>query len=421
MRILEVVHDYLPGHVGGTEIHAHQMARFLAGRGHAVTVATTERDLSAEEGAVRERELDGIPILELVHQREFAHMRESWRHPVAPAVFERLVGEFAPEVVHFHHLAHWGAECVALAERAGAEVVVTLNDFHLLCNEATLLRPDGELCERGPEGGCTACIAHLPLPGVADDDPLRGYHLGELMAERLETARHYLARVPRVVCPSRFLADRMVRAGVLREDQVLVKRYGYPGLTHGPRPVRRDGPLRVGYVGGIYPSKGVHVLVEAVASLAPGRVELDVHGVLEWFPDYVERLRALAGDAAIRFRGGFDPSDVDRVMQAFDVLVVPSVWYENMPLTIQEAFRNAVPVVTTDLGGMAEAVRDGVDGLLFPRGDAAALAERLARLADDRDLVERLVAGRPPVPTVEDIGAELEALYRERLAAAGRS
>jgi glycosyltransferase involved in cell wall biosynthesis len=133
--------------------------------------------------------------------------------------------------------------------------------------------------------------------------------------------------------------------------------------------------------------------------------------VLDWFPEYVERLRELAGDAAIRFAGRFDPADVDRVMQGCDVLVVPSVWYENMPLTIQEAFRNAVCVVATDLGGMAEAVRHEVDGLLFPRGDSQALAASLARLASDRDLAERLVAGRPDVPTVESIGAELEALY----------
>ncbi|MHC4261467.1 MAG: glycosyltransferase family 4 protein [Planctomycetota bacterium] len=413
MKILEVVHDYLPHHVGGTEIHAHQIACFLRERGHEVLVATTERDLEATEGTVRERELDGVPIREMVHQREFAHMRESWRHPIAPGVFDALLGEFQPDLVHFHHLAHWGAECVAIARKHGARVVVTLNDFHLLCVEATLLRPDGELCERGPEGGCTDCIAGLPLPGVADDDELRAFHLSELTRERLETHRWYLKDVPTVICPSRFLADRMIRAGVLREDQVVVKRYGYPGPTHPLRDAHSSGPLRVGYVGGIYPSKGVHVLVEAVASLDPGSVELDVHGILEWFPDYVERLRGASQGAAIRFQGGFEPEQIDTVMQSHDVLVVPSIWYENMPITIQEAFRNGVPVVATDLGGMAEAVRDGVDGLLFPRGDAQALASILARLAADRPELERLAAGRPAVPTVEQIGAEIEALYQE--------
>ncbi|MHC4894074.1 MAG: glycosyltransferase, partial [Planctomycetota bacterium] len=104
MKILEVVHDYLPHHVGGTEIHAHQIACFLRERGHEVLVATTERDLEATEGTVRERELDGVPIREMVHQREFAHMRESWRHPIAPGVFDALLGEFQPDLVHFHHL-----------------------------------------------------------------------------------------------------------------------------------------------------------------------------------------------------------------------------------------------------------------------------------------------------------------------------
>ncbi|MEO0652805.1 MAG: glycosyltransferase, partial [Planctomycetota bacterium] len=294
-------------------------------------------------------------------------------------------------------------------------VVVTLNDFHLLCAEATLLRPDGELCERGPDGGCTECLAGLPLPGVEADGSLRSYHLAELMGERLETHRHYLRSVPRVICPSRFLADRMVRAGVLREEQVLVKRYGYPGQTHPVRPVSTEGSLRVGYVGGIYPSKGVHVLVEAVASLPLGSATLDVHGVLDWFPDYVERLRSLAADAPIEFRGPFPPAEIDRVLQTLDVLVVPSIWYENMPITIQEAFRNAVPVVATRLGGMAEAIRDGVDGRLFPRGDAAALATILGQLASDRDALARLAEGRPDVPSVEHIGRQLEELYASLL------
>ena len=96
------------------------------------------------------------------------------------------------------------------------------------------------------------------------------------------------------------------------------------------------------------------------------------------------------------------------------MLVVPSVWYENMPLTIWEAFRNGVPVVTSDFGGMAEAVRDGQSGLLFPRGDARALAAGLGRLAADRTLLARLARGRPDVPDMGPIVDRLLEVYRGR-------
>ena len=78
MKILVVLHDYLPRHTGGSEIHAHQTARELARRGHEVTALFTERDLAARDGERREGRLDGVRTLEIVHQREYADVRESF-------------------------------------------------------------------------------------------------------------------------------------------------------------------------------------------------------------------------------------------------------------------------------------------------------------------------------------------------------
>ncbi|QDU66697.1 glycosyltransferase family 4 protein [Engelhardtia mirabilis] len=412
MRILAVVHDYLPAHIGGTEIHAHQMACHMLAAGHEVAVAFTERDLSAPEGQVRRGELDGVPTFEVVHQREYGDVRETFRPPVTPSVFAQLLAELKPELVHFQHFAHWGAECVGLARRSGAAVVVTLHDYHLICDAATLMRPDGSLCTTASSGDCSACLERYPHAAVGERPELASFRWAEVARDRIETHRWFLREADRVICPSHFLAARMVEARILREDQVEVMQAGYPGTYHPLRPARRGAALRVGYIGGIYPSKGVHVLVNAMRHLPAGVAELNVHGILEWFPDYVERLRAAAEGLPVTFHGRFEPAEVDRVMQSVDVLVVPSVWYENMPLTIQEAFRNGVPVVVTGFGGMAEAVRDGVDGLHFPRGDAEALAGVLTRLAGDRELLERLSAGRPPVATVEQVGEQLEAIYR---------
>ena len=114
------------------------------------------------------------------------------------------------------------------------------------------------------------------------------------------------------------------------------------------------------------------------------------------------------------FHGPYPPAEVDRILSGFDVLVVPSIWYENMPITIQEAFRNGLPVVATELGGMAEAVTHDVDGLTFPRGDAAALAERLQSLAEQPALYDRLAAGRTVPPTLEAVVDTLEGLYAAR-------
>ena len=412
MRILVALHDYLPAHAGGSEVHAHEVAREMVRRGHRVWAAFTERDLSRAAGELERGELDGVQTLQLIHQREYADVRESYLQEDAGRAFEEILAEVRPEVLHFHHLSLWGAAALGAARRDGARVVVTLHDYHLLCDNAVLLRSDHSLCTEGPAGTCTDCLARHPVLAERWDGAGRDQALARAARERLELHRDQLAQADVVVAPSRFLAGVFRDAGLVRDEQLLVLRYGYPGPRHAPRVPPAEGPLRVGYIGGLYPSKGVHVLVEAFSRLEPGLAELELRGHLDWFPDYVEELKRLAAGRPVRFGGPFARDELDRVLDAFDVLVVPSIWYENLPLTIQEAFRNGLPVVTTDLGGMAESVEDDVSGLVFPRGDAAALAERLAGLARDRAWLARLAQGRPHVPDLGEIADRLEAAYR---------
>lgn len=129
---------------------------------------------------------------------------------------------------------------------------------------------------------------------------------------------------------------------------------------------------------------------------------------------YEDRLRALAGDdARIRFAGPFVHGQLADILAAADVVVVPSIWYENSPLTILEAQAAWRPVITAAMGGMAELVRDGVDGLHFAPGDAADLARQIQRLRDEPELLERLRTGVRPPPSIDQEMAELSAIYAD--------
>lgn len=411
MKILVALHDYLPRHTGGSEVHAHQTARELARRGHEVTALFTERDLAAREGEVRAGVLDGVRTREVVHQREYQDVGESFEEDRSLALFRAELERLRPDVVHFHHLALWGSRCVPAARAGGARVVVTLHDFHLLCDASTLLRPDGELCTEGPRGACSACLRRHPLLVERWGGLERERAFAAAARARLERHRADLAAADVVLSPSRFLAGLFESAGFRPPGSIQVLKAGYPGPVLPPR--RRDPSrsLRVGYVGGVYASKGVHVLVRAFRQLAGEPAELEIHGHLDWFPDYVAGLRREAEGARVRFAGPFEPARIDEVLSRLDLLVVPSVWYENMPITIHEAHRHGLPVVVTALGGMAEAVEHGVTGLTFPRGDASALAEAIRSLARDAALYDRLAAHRPRVPTLEEIVDRLELVY----------
>jgi hypothetical protein len=122
-------------------------------------------------------------------------------------------------------------------------------------------------------------------------------------------------------------------------------------------------------------------------------------------------LARLAGDN-VSFRGRFDNARLSEVYAEIDVLIVPSIWFENSPITIHEAFLTRTPVVASDIGGMREFVRDGVDGLWFKTGDAQDLARVLRRFVDEPDLVERLSREFPPVKTIAEDAAAMEFRYR---------
>jgi glycosyltransferase involved in cell wall biosynthesis len=179
-------------------------------------------------------------------------------------------------------------------------------------------------------------------------------------------------------------------------------------------------PLRIGFVGGLYPAKGAHVLIEALALLARGRarVELALHGALEWFPDYIESLRVRAEGLPVRFAGRFAPERVDEIYAGFDVLVAPSLWYENAPLAVLDAQRLRVPVVAAGHGGLAELVTHGRDGLHFRPGVAADLARALFELEADRERLRRFSEQAPAPLALTSVADRLERIYAGALAPA---
>jgi glycosyltransferase involved in cell wall biosynthesis len=205
------------------------------------------------------------------------------------------------------------------------------------------------------------------------------------------------------------------------------------GLEHGafqlarrPRGDRvRDDRLRVAYIGSVIPSKGAHVLVEAVQMLDPELVQLDVHGeAFPWHGDagYPERLRRLdRGTHRITQHGRYEPGELPRILADVDVLVVPGLWFETFCLTIREGFLAGIPVVASRLGAMAEAIEHDVTGLLVEPGDAADLARALLRFIDDPTLADRLASAPKSIDDSGAMVARYLRLYDEAIDAVRRS
>ncbi|MGG5258053.1 glycosyltransferase [Phycicoccus avicenniae] len=307
-----------------------------------------------------------------------ASARMVWS-PASGRGLARALDRFRPDVVHFHNVYHQLSPSVLRPVRArGITSVMTLHDYKLACPSYQMLS-HGAVCER--------CVGGSTLNAVRER--CKSGSLGASAVLALESGLHRRLHaydaVDRFVSPSHFLREVMVRAGMAPERIVTLANV-VSGGEEAPVPSPPAGPgagARFVFAGRLSPEKGVDTLVRAVGG-APDGIGLDVAGD---GPSRAE-LEALAAQVApgrVHFHGRLDKAQVADLVRRSVAMVVPSRWYENQPMTILEAFAAATPVVATDLGGMPELVRDGVEGHLVPPNDAEALARVLGGLAADPD------------------------------------
>lgn len=442
MNIFLVSPHYPPRFIGGTEKMARRLAHSFAARGHHVEVVAVDSVGAQDETLLCQTEMEGQVTIHRLHLNERDLLRPLGLNFCNAAIqhwFREQIRSNRPDVVHLLS-GYLTTGCVLdAAFEAGIPSVITLVDFWMMCPLITLLRSDGQLCSAPvPPARCVWCLRSLQrryrlvdqwlggLPGELFTNLGKTGLLGASRAyreeercirQRREYNRQLLQRVDVVITQSRFFEEKLKEYDLLPRRMIYAP-YGLEKTNHreGPARQKKSEKFRIGYLGQIASHKGVHVLVEAyrLLNLPPGRAELRLYGDVETWPDYVRSLRALAkGREDVLFLGPFPGHEIDRIMDECDVIVTPSVWYENHPTVILEAFDHGKPVIASDLGGMIEMVHHGVDGFLFEAGNPRSLAEQLRKLIDDLTLYERLCAGIQPVRRLDEEVSDLELLYAE--------
>jgi glycosyltransferase involved in cell wall biosynthesis len=434
VRILLAVHHCPPTYVGGAEWRAHRTAKALLERGHDVRVVCVERIDRAPSGCAIGWTDDvylGVPIRRLEFDLVHAADRSTWEYnnPWVTEHLAALMTSWRPAVFHLFSGYLIGGGAILAARELGIPTVLTATDYWFVCPRITLLRSDGSLSGMPISAArCARCLGEerRPLRWLGRLWPQamdfywrrRGVEIARVES-RQAFLRAAMASVDTTIAPSAFLAQVLQSAQVV-PSRLIVLRQGYAGDVSRPSARRRETGLRLGYLGQIAPHKGVHVLLRALKRLPLAPITLTVYGDMSAWPRYARRLRRLAGsDGRIVFAGAFPRHRVREVMDAFDVVVVPSLWFENSPNSIVEAFANGVPVIATRLGGMAELVEHGVSGLLFERGNERDLARQVKTLLDEPGLLESLRRGIPVTKTFEQEVDELELVYRDLAGRAG--
>ena len=408
MKVLIVAHGHPEFSRGGAETAAYNLHQGLLSNGvDSHFIARSERSNNAH--------LSHQVIERHTRDREYFWSVSTSCHDAyisdADAAeckrFVDFVADIEPEVIHFHHYFNVGSELIHLLKRKfpSIKLVLTLHEFLAICaRDGQMYKTNNKLCFGASRKACVSCI---------------GFE-----------SRHYLARtlyfknlfqkLDAFVSPSQFLKDRYVEWG-LSEQKIKVIENAHvisdadPSFSVSSHPSDASGDslkLVLGYFGQITPYKGLEVLLESIASLDSEirqRIQLNVYGanLASQGQELRERLIKLIEDTddVVKFCGQYEPTQLPTLMNGVDVMVIPSKWWENSPMVIQEAFSHGVPVIASNIGGMLEKVTHEVDGLHFNVGDPRSLSLAIARLLSEAGLLESLKAGIKRPCGLADIAA----------------
>jgi glycosyltransferase involved in cell wall biosynthesis len=445
LKILLTSHYLPPRHRAGTEIYTAALGEALTGLGHGVVILCREDIPHTEHFSITRSKKSGalhhtlnIPATRRGAFSSYRRFRDVFRNPVVSKNIGRIIDELSPDIIHVQHLLGLSTRIVTAAHERRIPVFFTLNDYWYLCHRIRLAPEDGAVCE-GPTHGfrCARCAsdgktAHSPVAGALH--LLSSFVRLPLTLNRDRHMKGILNLAELLIAPSNYIAQKYIQWGI-PSGKVVVSDYGLQLNAHHRhsnriRPEDSDhgsssihaAIFTFGYIGTISRHKGVHLLVEAFQHLRdshPRRMQLLIFGDPGVDPPYSYFLEERICSADVHFRGDFDNNEIDAILSQVDLLVVPSLWAENSPLVIHEAFRNGVPVLASDIGGMQDLIPEGKGGKRFPPGDAVALEEEMKRFVSDETYYFKLQKTIPPVKSIEENARELETLYRNALSTTG--
>lgn len=295
---------------------------------------------------------------------------------------ETICAQFKPDIVHLHHYFFFGLEALGyFKSSSSAKIVLTLHEYGLICahNGQMVKRGSLRLCYASSPSECATCFPE--------------YSSGKFFL-RQRLAMRLLEAVDCFISPSEFLRNRYIEWGVKPEKVYVIENVLPPGLglqvpDRGRKAPRKSAKkLRFGYFGQINPFKGTNVLLDAFLQLpedALELVELIIFGAnledqsIEFKQTLAEKLNA--SSRSVSLFGPYRNEDVGDLMRSVDWMVIPSIWWENSPVVIQEAKAAGVPILASNIGGMAEKVKDGIDGVHFLAGNSLDLSSKIEQIA----------------------------------------
>ena len=370
MKICFISNLYPPFIIGGAEISVGRVAEELVKKGHEVFVVTTSpnRKSSIEDkNGVKVYQISPLNLYAMYnHQNQPELLKLIWHgidiwNPHSYVVVKNILKKEMPDIVHINNFKGLSLSVFSAVKHLNLPLIFTAHDYSLICPRANLVNGSGEICNN-PSRLCKAYV---------------------------KIQKYLVNNKPDVVtAPSQFIIDKLKASGLFEGVKTIKLPLGIK--LNDEKAEKKYDVIDILYVGALSRHKGVHVLINAFKELDYDNIILHILGKGK---DEDEFKKIAGSDKKIIFHGFVPDEELMQLYQKANVVVVPSIWYDNSPMVIYESFKNGTPVIGSRIGGIPELVEDKYNGFLFEAGDVCELKEMLENPIKNLSKLKRLGDG----------------------------
>jgi len=370
-RVLLCCNAYPPNFIGGAELIAHYQAQELQKQGYTVKIFAGDLPLDEEHYTIIQEDYEGIEVFRVkLHPDDFAGHTVNFLHKEVEKHFQHILDTFQPSVVHMHNIIGLSVALGSIAKKSTIKTVMTLHDGWGFCYKNTMMRDNGQFCHDFSE--CHICIPFI--------------HTDKLKNIPIHMRQSYfslaLRDIDMFISPSHYLKEQYIKAK-FEPSKIKVLSNGIDVKKFNLSSIKSD-KIRFTYIGYLGEHKGIQLILQALTLIEDkNHIQVNIigDGVLkDALMDYV-KIHHLT--PYVDMIGKISNHQIPHLFSKTDVYILPSKWPENQPVTITEAFASKVPVIGTDFGGIKELVTHKKTGLLFPMGNAEALALQITYFIDN--------------------------------------
>jgi len=415
MRILKVVHTFLPNYYGGTEVLVSNLAKEMSDK-HDVHVFFSNPTADVSDYNVKRRIFDGYTGWEVQKDvRKNIYFEETYIDEKVDKSFEKKLEELKPDVVHFHHLIHLSTNLPKIAKKYNVPVVFTLHDFWFQCPMIKRVDLKNEMCDAVDSQKCVKCAKARSPFSYTILERIENIVFGNRDFDEIKKRKKALLKAIKhcdlVIAPTKYLFEEFKKWGI-PEDKFVYSADGIDNTHFSDIVKTKSKNFRFAFIGAIIPEKGLHVLIDAYNKSGIQNSLLHIFGDLNIDGEYAAKIQEKSvKNKRIIFRGTFLPEKIGKVFKDIDCLVMPSVWAENAPLVVKNAIIAKTPVIASDIPGIKDNIEDGKNGLLFEMGDSEELRDQMKKIVKKEEY-EKIKNGIEKIKTAKDNAEELVDLYK---------